>query len=116
MAKVTYIGTYPDGQVDDDGVAYIDQYDYRFQPKKSVDVTDEYHLEKLTGNRFFEVSGESKKDEVDAARQEAEANEVDSLKAWLEERKVPVHHKMKVETLRNLKSEYEAAQAEAQKV
>lgn len=114
MASVKYLGTYPDNQVDDDGKPYIEQYGYTFSPGKAVDVKDEYHLEKLTGNRFFEVSGESDRKEVDAAKQEAEANEAQELRAWLEAEHVPAHHKLGVDKLRQLKADHLKAQAAAQ--
>lgn len=112
--SVKYLGTYPEGQVDDDGVPYIDQYEYRFQPNKAVSISDEYHLEKLSGNRFFEVSGESKKDEVDAARLEAEESEAETLRAYLADEKVPVRANASLDNLRKAKADHEAAKLKAQ--
>lgn len=113
MAQVKYNGEYPEGQTNDAGEPYIEQYGETFVRGKSVNVKDEATVAKLAANRFFEVSGESDKEQVQAGAQEAEKAQYETTRAWLEERNVPVHHKMNLKTLEGLKADYLKAQAEA---
>lgn len=108
MTEVTYHGEFPEGQDE------IVQHGVTFPRGKSVNVTDKDVLEKLATNRFFNVKGESEKAVVDAGVNEAENAESDTLRAWLTDHQVPYHHKMKVDTLRKLKADWESAQAKAQ--
>lgn len=54
MPKVKYIGE-PGGTRD------TTQFGYVFEDGKAVEVTDEKHLAKFRGNRFFEVSDDAVK-------------------------------------------------------
>lgn len=113
MSAVTYHGQFPDGQ-ERDGDPYIEQYGYTFVGNKSVNVTDEVHLRKFAGNRFFKVAGKSDKDAVEQGQDEAEKAEAESLREWLNEHQVPFHHKLGLEKLRDLKEAYLKAQDKAQ--
>lgn len=107
MSGVTYIGEYP---ADSDS---IEQYGYTFERGKSVNVTDKAHLAKLSANRFFKTA-DSDKDQVEAAADEAEQAEIQTLRAYLAEENVPAHHKLGLSKLRDLKEQHEKAKAEAQ--
>lgn len=108
MAQVKYHGEFPEGK------DTIEQHGYEFEAGKAVNVTDKTLIEKFAGNRFFEVSGESKKEEVEQGKEEAEQAETESLKAWLNEHQVPFHHKLGADKLRALKADYLKAQEKAQ--
>ena len=107
MANVKYHGEYPEA-------GSIQQYGYTFEPNKSVSVTDEYHLGKFAGNRFFEVSGKSDKDQVEQGQEDAEKAEAETLKAYLDEHHVPYRANASLKALRDLKAEREKALEEAQ--
>ncbi len=73
MAHVKYV---PDSDMPEE----TKQFGYDFTKGKSVEVTDERHLDKFEGNRFFEVSGRTKaankgpdKSRADITDPEAEA-------------------------------------------
>lgn len=106
MSAVTYIGEYP---ADTDSIV---QYGYTFERGKSVNVTDKAHLAKLEANRFFKTAG-SDKDQVEAAEDEAEQAEIQTLRAYLAAENVPAHHKLGLSKLRDLKDQHEAAKAKA---
>lgn len=57
MAQVKYK---PEPGVSDE----TEQFGYEFKGGKAVEVTDEQHLAKFRGNRFFEVSTKQKKAET----------------------------------------------------
>lgn len=101
MAQVKYHGEFPEG------ADSITQYGYVFEKGKGVNVTDKAHLEKLAGNRFFEVSGESDKEAVKQGQEEAEKAEAEALRARLAEWDIQPHHKVGVEKLRTLVAEQE---------
>lgn len=106
--KVKYIGEMPEGQ------DAISQYGYEFEKNKAVDVPDDHEFaNKFRNNRFF-VTEDDEKEDVDAAKAEAEANEAESLRTWLTEHQVPFHHREGVDKLRTKRAAYEKAQAEAQ--
>lgn len=109
MAQVKYHGEYP-AEADS-----ITQYGYEFSGGKAVNITDKAVLAKLAGNRFFEVSGESDKDDVKAGQEEAEEAEAETLRAWLDENKVPVRANASLKSLRDAKAEQEKRQEEALK-
>lgn len=113
MTAVKYHGEFPEGQVDDDGKPFIEQHGYTFTAGKSVDVKEDYLVENLAGNRFFEVAGKSDKGEVEGGKADAEAAETETLRSWLTEHQVPFHHKLGLAKLEGLKADYLAAQAEA---
>lgn len=107
MAAVSYHGEFPEGQ------DTIVQHGYEFgRDGKSVNVTEKALLAKFAANRFFKTA-DSEKDQVDAAKEEAEQAETETLKAWLNERNVPFHHRTGLEKLRDLKADYEKAEAKA---
>lgn len=112
MSAVTYHGEYPNGQVDGEGEPFIVQHGYTFQPGKSVAVTDKADLALFAKNRFFKAP-ESDKDDVEQGKDEAENAETETLKAYLTAEKVPFHHRAGLKTLRDLKSDHEAAKAKA---
>lgn len=107
MATVKYHGEYPEA-------GSISQYGYSFEPNKGVSVTDEYHLQKFAGNRFFEVSGKSDKDQVEQGQEDAEQAESETLKAYLDEHHVPYRANASLKALRELKADREKALQEAQ--
>lgn len=111
--KVTYHGEYPEGQVNEDGDQYIVQHDHTFVRGKSVDVKDEALQAKFAQNRFFETA-KSDKDDVDAAKDEAEEAEVQTLRDYLKTENVPAHHRLGLTALRDLKAKHEDAKAKAQ--
>lgn len=111
--KVSYHGEYPEGQVDEGGNAFVVQHGYTFERGKSVDVKEENLQAKFAGNRFFETA-KSDKDDVDAAKDEAEEAEVQTLREYLKAENVPAHHKLGLKGLRDLKVAHEKAKAEAQ--
>ena len=112
MSGVTYHGSFPDGQVNEDGDRYIDQYGYRFVEGKSVDVKEKEYLSKLAGNRFFKTA-DSDKDAVDEGKAEGEKAEAESIRAALAEDGIVPHHKLGLPALRKLRDEHEALKAEA---
>lgn len=107
MASVKYHGEYPEA-------GSIQQYGYTFEPNKSVSVTDDYHLQKFAGNRFFEVSGKSDKEQVEQGQEDAEQAETATLKAYLDEHHVPYRANASLKALRELKADREKALEEAQ--
>lgn len=108
MAQVKYFGEFPEGK------DTITQHGYEFEAAKAVNVTDKALIEKFAGNRFFEVSGESDKEQVKQGQDEAEKAETETLQAWLKEHQVPFHHKTGADKLRALKADYLKAQEKAQ--
>lgn len=108
MTKVTYHGEYPEGR------DAITQHGHVFERGKSVDVTDKGVLARFAANRFFEVAGESDKDDVKEGKQEAEQANAERLREWLTAHKVPFHHKLGVTNLQALKDDYLKAEAKAQ--
>lgn len=109
MASVSYHGEYVEGQEDDDGNAFIVHLGHTFtRGGKSVSVTDKDVLSKFAANRFFKTEG-SDADEVKEAKAEAEQAEVEALRAWLDENKVPFHHREGLEKLRAKRADYEAS-------
>lgn len=106
MVKVVYHGEAPNGSVS--------QYGYDFEPGKAVEVKDENHLAKLSTNRFFEVAGKSDKDEVKEGQAQAEANEAETLRGYLDDEKVPYRANASLDTLRKLAQEHQDAQEKAQ--
>lgn len=106
MVKVVYHGEAPNGSVS--------QYGYDFEPGKAVEVKDENHLAKLSANRFFEVAGKSDKDEVKEGQAQAEANEAETLRGYLDDEKVPYRANASLDTLRKLVQEHQDAQEKAQ--
>jgi hypothetical protein len=108
MAQVKYFGEFPEGK------DTITQHGYEFEAGKAVNVTDKALIEKFAGNRFFEVSGESDKEQVKQGQDEAEKAETETLQAWLKEHQVPFHHKLGADKLRALKADYLKAQEKAQ--
>lgn len=109
MTQVKYHGEFPEGQ------DYIVQNGVTFEKGKAVNVDDKAVVEKLKTNRFFEVSGESDKDQVKEGQQEAEAAEAESLRGWLTDRQVPFRANASLKSLRDARADYEKAQAEALK-
>ena len=112
MSTVTYIGECPEGQVDSEGKPFIVQQGYTFRPGESVKVTDKGDLLELTKNRFFKAP-DSDKEEIENAQAEADAAEEQTLRGWLEEHQVPVHHRAGLKALRDAKQNYLLAQAAA---
>lgn len=108
MAQVKYHGEFP---ADQDTITHLG---IEFGRDKAVSVTDKDTLAKLAANRFFEVSGESDKDDVKAGQAEAEAAEVETLKAWLDEQRIPYRANASLKNLRDAKAEREKEQAEAE--
>ena len=108
MASVKYHGEFPEGK------DTIVQHGYEFEGNKAVTVTDKALIEKFANNRFFEVSGESDKEQVKQGQDDAEKAEIETLQAWLRDHSVPFHHKLKVDNLRKLKADWEAANEKAQ--
>lgn len=113
MTSVTYHGEFPLGQENADGDPYVEQYGYEFAKGKSVNVTDKDVAEKLSTNRFFKVAGESEKDDVEQGKDEAEKAESDTLRTFLADNGVPVHHKAGLTKLRELKADYDKKAAAA---
>lgn len=111
--KVTYHGEYPEGQVDEDGEQFVVQHGYTFTRGKSVDVKEADLQDKFSQNRFFKTD-KSDKDEVDAAKEEAEQAEIQTLRDYLKAENVPAHHKLGLKGLRDLKADHEKAKAEAE--
>lgn len=101
MAQVTYHGEYP---ADADSIT---QYGYEFSGGKPASITDKAVLEKLSGNRFFNVSGTSDKEDVKEGQHEAEDAEAETLRAWLGERSVPVRANASLKALREARDDYE---------
>lgn len=112
MSAVTYHGGYPDGQEDEEGNRYIDQYGYRFVEGKSVDVKEKHFLAKLAGNRFFKTA-DSDKDAVEEGKAEGEKAEAELIRAKLAEDGIYPHHKVGLAGLRKLRDEHEALKSEA---
>lgn len=108
MASVKYHGEFPEGK------DAIEMYGYTFEEGKAVNVTDKDHLEKLAGNRFFEVSGESDKEQVKQGQDDAQKAEVETLQGWLKEHNVPFHHREGVDKLRAKKADWLKAEQKAQ--
>ena len=108
MASVKYFGEFPEGK------DTIEQHGYEFEAGKAVNVTDKALVDKFAGNRFFEVSGASDKDQVKQGQADAEQAEVQTLQGWLDEHKVPYHHRLGADKLRALKADYLKAQDKAQ--
>lgn len=108
MAGVTYHGEFPEGQ------DTITQHGYEFsRDGKSVSVTDQEDLAKFARNRFFKTA-DSEKEQVEAGKEEAEQAETETLKAWLNERNVPFHHRTGLDKLRELAQQHQDAQEKAQ--
>ncbi len=108
MASVKYHGEFPEGKDS------IEMYGYVFEGDKAVNVTDEDHLAKFSGNRFFEVSGKSDKEQTALGKEDAEKAELQSLQEWLTAKSVPFHHREGVDKLRAKKAEWLKADAKAQ--
>lgn len=109
MASVTYHGEFPEGQVDDEGHAYIEHLGERFtRGGKAVNVSDKDAVAKFAANRFFKTDG-SDADDVKGAKAEADEAEADTLRAWLRDHSVPFHHKVGLDKLRALRADYEAS-------
>lgn len=107
MAAVSYHGELPEGQ------DTIVQHGYEFsRDGKSVNVTEKDLLAKFAANRFFKTA-DSEKEQVKSGEEEAEQAETETLKAWLNERNVPFHHRTGLDKLRDLKADYEKAEAKA---
>ena len=107
MAAVSYHGEFPEG------ADTITQHGYEFgRDGKSVNVTEKEFLAKFAANRFFKTA-DSEKEQVEAAQDEAEQAEVQTLRAYLTEQNVPHHHRLGVEKLRDLKAAHEKAKAKA---
>lgn len=109
MTAVTYHGEYPDGQADDEGLPFIVHEGLTFQPGKSVKVDDKSVLTRLATNRFFKLP-DSDKEEIERGMREAEDAEIKTLKAWLDEHRVPYHPKSGLDKLRGHKADWLAAQ------
>lgn len=109
MASVTYHGEFPEGQVDEDGNAFIVHLGHTFiRGGKSVSVSDKDEISKFAANRFFKTEG-SDADDVKEAKAEAEQAEVEALRAWLNENKVPFHHREGLASLKAKRADYEAS-------
>lgn len=108
MAQVKYHGEIPEGKES------ITQHGFEFEAGKAVNVTDKALIEKFAGNRFFEVTGESDKEQVAQGKEDAEKAETETLQAWLNEHHVPFHHRLGADKLRALKADYLKAQEKAQ--
>lgn len=108
MAQVKYFGEYPEG------ADSITQHGVEFERGKSVNVTDKAVLERLSNNRFFEVSGESDKEQVTQGKEEAEQAEADTLRAYLDDKSVPYRANANLASLRKAREDYDAAVAKAQ--
>jgi len=111
--KVTYNGEYPLEQVNEGGDPFIVHHGYTFVRGKSVDVKEEALQAKFAQNRFFETV-KSDKDDVNAAKDEAEEAEVQTLRDYLKAENVPAHHRLGLTALRDLKAKHEDAKAKAQ--
>ena len=111
--KVTYNGEYPLDQLNEDGDPYIVHHGYTFVRGKSVDVKEEDLQRKFAQNRFFETA-KSDKNEVAAAKDEAEDAEAQALRDYLKAENVPAHHKLGLEGLRKLKAQHEEAKRKAE--
>jgi hypothetical protein len=108
MAAVTYHGEFGEGQ------DTITQHGYEFgRDGKSVNVTDKALLEKFANNRFFKTA-DSDKDQVEAAQTEAQANEAETLRAYLAEHNVPVRANANLASLQKARADYDAAVLKAQ--
>jgi hypothetical protein len=114
MSGVTYHGSYPEGQVNEDGDRYIVHQGYTFVEGKSVNVTDKGDLSKLSANRFFKTA-DSDKDAIEQGKDEGDKAEADSIRAALAEDGIVPHHKLGLPALRKLRDEHEALKAEAAK-
>ena len=112
MSAVTYHGSYPEGQVNEDGDRYIVHQGQTFVEGKSVNVTDKHDLAKLSANRFFKTA-DSDKEAVDEGKAEGEKAEAESIRAALAEDGIVPHHKLGLPALRKLRDEHEALKAEA---
>lgn len=108
MTGVTYHGEFPLGQENADGDPYVNVFGYEFTKGKSVSVKEAEVAAKLSTNRFFKVAGKSDKDDVEQGEDEAEQAEADTLRAFLAEHGVPVHHKAGLNKLRELKADFDA--------
>lgn len=109
MASVTYHGEFPEGQVDEDGNAFIVHLGQTFtRGGKAVSVSDKAEIAKFASNRFFKTEG-SDADDVKDAKAEAEQAEVTALRAWLDDNKVPFHHREGLASLRAKRADYEAS-------
>lgn len=109
MASVTYHGEYPEGQVDEEGNAYIEHLGERFvRGGKAVSVSDKETVAKFAANRFFKTEGSDAED-VKEAKAEAEEAEADTLRAYLREHSVPFNHKVGLDKLRALRADYDAS-------
>lgn len=108
MAAVTYHGEFPEGK------DTIEQHGFEFgRDGKSVNVTDKDLLAKFAQNRFFKTEG-SDKEQVETAQTEAQANEAETLRAYLAEHNVPVRANANLASLQKARSDYDAAVIKAQ--
>lgn len=108
MATVKYHGEFPDGQ---DQIVHMGE---TFERGKSVTISDKDVLAKLAANRFFEVSGESDKEQVEQGRTEAEDAEAATLRAYLDDHNVPYRANASLANLRTARESYDAQVAKAQ--
>lgn len=108
MASVKYHGEFPEGQ---DSIVHMGE---TFEKGKAVNVTDKATLEKLAANRFFEVSGASDKQAVEQGQTEAEEAETATLRAYLDENKVPYRANASLANLQKARADYDAQVAKAQ--
>lgn len=108
MATVKYNGEFPEG------ADSIVQHGVTFERGKSANVTDKETLARLSTNRFFEVSGESDKEQVEQGKSEAEQAEADTLRAYLDDKSVPYRANANLASLRKAREDYDAAVAKAQ--
>jgi hypothetical protein len=109
MASVTYHGEFPEGQVDEDGNAFIVHLGQTFtRGGKAVSVSDKETIAKFAANRFFKTEGSDAEDVKDA-KAEAEQAEVQALRDWLGDNRVPFHHREGLASLRAKRADYEAS-------
>lgn len=108
MAQVKYNGEFPEGQDS------ITQHGVEFERGKSVNVTDKAVLERLSNNRFFEVSGESDKEQIAQGKDEAEQAEAGTLRAYLDGKNVPYRANANLASLRKAREDYDAQVLKAQ--
>ncbi len=113
MSAVTYHGEFPVDQVNDKGEPYIEQHGYTFVAGKSVDVKEKELVAKFAANRFFKTA-DSDKDAVAQGADEAEKAREAELRQYLADNGIQAHHRLGVEKLEALKSEFEKTQAKAQ--
>lgn len=106
MTAVTYHGEYPEGQVNDENEPFILHEGYEWTPGTSVTVTDDEVLKRLATNRFFKLP-KADKDEIERGLREAEEAEVQTLKTWLTDHKVPFHGGSGLVKLQGLKADYQ---------